>query len=111
MHPRLIPWCLAVTGFFVALVLFTWQARPDGTDLPLPPRPQTAHVPLPRIADAVAQAPSPDASAEPVATQSTQVLPLPPATRPDPNPAVQPVPDNEPVVDDLPVRPNPPPQE
>jgi hypothetical protein len=39
---------------------------------------------------------------------TAQILPLPPDTQPETDPDVKPVPDDEPTVEDLPARRNPP---
>jgi hypothetical protein len=110
MSARLIPWCLAATGFLAALTTFTWQGKPSGA-------PQQAQLPAaaghwltPPATDHHVFQPSqvPAASEAPENVPETLILPLPPATQPEPDPTIQPVPDDEPTVEDLPMQRNPP---
>ena len=107
MSSRLIPWCLAATGFLAAFTVFTWHGRQGGAGQgaqlyaaawPHRLTPSAAdHQPL-----RPAQAPlAPEA---PENAPQTLILPLPPAAQPEPDPSVQPVPDDEPTVEDLPAR-------
>jgi hypothetical protein len=110
VNARLIPWCLAVTGFLASLTVFTWQGRRDAPGQPVPPQAAVGHRLMPPATEprylrssqaaTLPQTP-PDAA-------STLILPLPPATRPEPDPNLQPLPDDQPTVDDLPARRSPP---
>ena len=108
MSARLIPFGLALTGFLVVLTAFNWQGRPDGAIERVPP--QAAAGPLlaaPVTDPHPSGSPQPPAASEaPENAPATLVLPLPPATQPEPDPTVQPVPDDEPTVEDLPVQRN-----
>lgn len=101
-----IPWCLAATGFLASLTLFTWQGRRDDPGRGVQPQATVGDRPTPRDTDhhelRSAQAPATAEPPEDVAT--TLILPLPPATQPEPVPNVQPLPDDEPTVEDLPAR-------
>ena len=110
MSPRLIPWCLAASGFLAVLTVTTWHDAPGGHGSLMTPasvaRPGSYPPVVTRL---VAQnGPTPpqpqtqlqtDEDVRPVLS-----LPLPPESRPEQVPAVQPVPDDEPTVDDLPAR-------
>jgi hypothetical protein len=110
MSARLIPLGLAVTGFLVVLTAFHWQGEPDGGSQPLQPQPAAGPLLTAPVTDhhPFWSSQLPAASEAPENAPATLVLPLPPATQPEPNPAVQPVPDDEPTVEDLPVQRNPP---
>jgi hypothetical protein len=102
---RLIPWCLAATGFLAALTVFTWQRKTDAAGQGV----QLYAAAVQRLpASAVEQRsfrPSPvPAAPEAEDAPHTLILPLPPATQPEAIPGVQPVPDDEPAVEDLPVQ-------
>lgn len=105
MGTRLIPWCLAATGFVAAFTAFTWQGKPGVIDPP-PPPPVAVRQPIaPSASDhlAATAAPVMAAAAEtPETAPAGLVLPLPPATQPETDPNVRPVPDDEPTVEDLP---------
>ncbi len=105
---RLIPWCLAATGFVAALTVVGWQGRTAEGALHVTPQPPAQRgFPTAATSDSavVLAAAVPVASAAPQSapdTPETLVLPLPPVTHPDVDPGVQPVPDDEPIVEDLP---------
>jgi hypothetical protein len=105
MNSRLIPWCLATTGFLVSVTLFTWQGkRYDPAAGVQPPAAVGQRLRPPARDDpgfGAAQAP---ASAAPQNLATMPILPLPPATQTEPDPNVQPVPDDAPTVEDLPAR-------
>jgi hypothetical protein len=108
MSPRLIPLGLAATGFLVVLTAFNWQGKPDGASQRVQTQaavgqPLTAPGPDPHP---LWSSQLPGASEAPENAPATLVLPLPPATQPEPDPSVQPVPDDEPTVEDLPVQRN-----
>ncbi len=115
MNPRLIPWCLAATGFLAALCVFAWQGKVGDPGQRVQPQ-ITAAVPLPtlpaidhhELASSQVPVPSGVPGDEPEDAPTTQTLPLPPATEPPSDPAVQPVPDDQPTVDDLPAQRKPP---
>jgi hypothetical protein len=107
MNPRLIPWCLAATGFLAAFTTFTWHgsmtaprqesARQQLTPgQPLLPSAALRHYPAASQEEPASPAPAP------------LILPLPPATQPQMDSDVQPVPDDQPTVDDLPAPRSPP---
>jgi hypothetical protein len=100
MRARLIPWCLAATGFLAALTVFTWQGKPGDPARQLQAPAAAAYWPVPAATKHPESLPAPAAAA--MQQDIPQVLPLPPATRPQPDPIAQPVPDDEPTVDDLP---------
>jgi hypothetical protein len=106
MNSRLIPWCLAATGFLASLTVFTWQGKPHEPGQWVPAPAAVGHRLMPRAADhrdfRSSQVPAGSEAAENGAT--TLILPLPPATQPEPQSIVQPVPDDEPTVEDLPAR-------
>jgi hypothetical protein len=110
MSPRLVPWYLAATGFLAALTVFIWQGKRDDPGQRVQPQaamghrfapPATAHHEFRSSQAPAAAEPSED-------SPTTLILPLPPATQPEPDPDVQPVPDDEPTVDDLPAPRSPP---
>jgi hypothetical protein len=110
VNSRLVPWCLVVTGFLASLTVFSWQGQRDdpGQRMQSPAAvghrftaPATAHHEL-----RSAQAPA--AAEPPEDVPATLILPLPPATQPEPDPDVQPLADEAPTVDDLPARRSPP---
>ncbi len=105
MSSRLVPWCLAAMAFTAALTL-TWHHAPDDSGRPqaeqgavVDPTPavvtQDFGLDVPR-AFAIAWLQGVDT---PV---SSMVLPLPRATQPEIFPGIEPVPDDEPAVQDLP---------
>ena len=105
MSGRLIPWCLAATGFLAAFTVCSWQGKLGGVGQGLPRYATAAR----RLPSPVVEPPQFRSSAIPVAPETedaphTLILPLPPATEPEPVPGVQPVPDDEPAVEDLPVQ-------
>ena len=106
MKSRLIPWCLAATGFLASLSVFTWQGKLPVPGLRVQPQTAVGHWLTPPAADhhevRAAQTPAP--SEAPDTAPTTLILPLPPVTQPEPDAAVQPVPDDEPTVEDLPAR-------
>ncbi len=106
MSPRLIPWCLAATGFVASLTVFTRQGELSRPAARLPVQPavirQIAASNPDRPGFRSSQVPAAAGSVQPVA--QTLSLPLPPATQPEPDPNAQPVPDDTPTVDDLPAR-------
>jgi hypothetical protein len=109
MRARLIPWCLAATGFLAALTVFTWQGKlsAPGRSLQL----QAAAGPwrAPPATDHRGLLTSPAAAARtPQNAAAPRILPLPPATQPPLDPNAQPLPDDEPTVDDLPAPRSPP---
>jgi hypothetical protein len=106
MSPRLIPWCLAATGFVAALTVFGWQGERGGTDQRLQLHvaagdssslPATAH-----HESGSSQVPA--VSEAPQSVPETRTLSVPAANQPEPDPNVQPVVDDAPTVDDLPAR-------
>lgn len=105
MNSRLIPWCLGATAFIVTLTVSGWQGNPGDRDQLAPPhtatgRPSTDHQGW-HSSQALAVAPT--------ALEKPRMLslPLPPAAQPELDSNIQPVPDDEPTVDDLPGRPDP----
>ncbi len=96
MSPRLIPWSLAASGLLASLVLFAWHGNAEVRGQRVEPHSAGAQ-PI-----AAAEAP-PAAQAS---GSAPRILILPPA--PDPqsegDPNVTPVPDDEPIVEDLPAR-------
>jgi hypothetical protein len=107
MNSRLIPWCLAATGFLAALSVFTWQGELRAPSLRVQRHAAMERRIMPPDSDhhefGLAQ-PS-IAGEEPETASQSLILPLPPATQSEPDPGVQPVPDDEPTVEDLPMRP------
>jgi hypothetical protein len=110
MSTRLIPLCLAATGFLVVLTAFNWQDKPDGASQQVQPQAAQGHRLTAPLTDPHPfwSSQLPAASEAPEHAPATLVLPLPPATQAEPDPTVQPVPDDEPTVEDLPVQRNPP---
>jgi hypothetical protein len=115
MTPRLIPWCLAATGFLTSLTVFNWQGKPHDPGQRLQPQTAVGHWTLghsltPPATDhhEVWSSQTPVASEAPENVPTAQILPLPPDTQPETDPDVKPVPDDEPTVEDLPARRNPP---
>jgi hypothetical protein len=108
MSTRLIPFCLAVTGFLVVLTAFNWQGKPDGPSERVQPQAAPAHLLTAAVTDPhpFGSSQLPAASEAPENAPATLVLPLPPPTQPELDPTVQPVPDDEPTVEDLPVQRN-----
>jgi hypothetical protein len=106
MNSRLIPWCLAATGFLAALCVFTWQGelRAPGQRVPL--HAAVGHPVTSPVLDhpEIRSSQAPAASDELENAALTQSLPLPPTTQPEPDPNAQPVPEDVPTVDDLPAR-------
>jgi hypothetical protein len=113
-HPllssRLIPWCLAATGFLAALTVFTWQGELGGAGQGVRRYAAAAQrLPPPAVEHhEFRSSQAPAASEAPETVPETLILPLPPATQPEPYPNVQPVPDDEPAVEDLPAQRRPP---
>jgi hypothetical protein len=107
MNSRLIPWCLAATGFLASLTVFIWQGKLDDSGERVQPQAAVGHRLTPAATDhhELRSSPAPAASEVPENLPTMLTLPLPPATQPEPDPNVQPVPDDEPTVDDLPARP------
>jgi hypothetical protein len=109
MNARLIPWCLAATGFLAALTLSSRQGQPADPDQPVRSQATVGH----RLAQATterhesAMAQAPAASGTPESGSLTLVLPLPPATEPESLPSLQPLADDAPTVEDLPAPRNP----
>jgi hypothetical protein len=110
MNPRLIPWCLAATGFLASLTVFSWQGRMGGAGqrVQAPAVVEQPFTPPATDPHAFPSSQAPVASETPQTVPTTLTLPLPPATQPEPDPSVQPVPDDEPTVDDLPTQRDPP---
>lgn len=113
--PAAIPWCLAATGFLAALSVFTWQGRRDGPGQSVQPQAAVGYRFTPPATDPPATdhhefrtSQAPAVAEPPEDTPPTLILPLPPATQPEPLPNVQPLPDDQPTVDDLPARRSPP---
>jgi hypothetical protein len=106
MSSRLIPWCLAATGFVAALTVFGWQGELGGADQRMPLHAAAGHSPTAPATDHSESRSSqlPAASEAPESVPETRILPLPPATPPEPDPNVQPVVDDAPTVEDLPAR-------
>jgi len=104
MRNRLIPWCLAATAFVVALSVFIWQGGPVGSTQPLQLQvfPGASLQRPTRLSPGVA-VPQTSATEAQDEVPPLLILPLPPATQPALYPDVQPVPDDEPAVQDLPV--------
>jgi hypothetical protein len=102
----LVPWCLAATGFLAALSVFSWQGKLGAADQQVPPQVAAAPPLKPPAVDhhELWPAQALAASAAPQNVPATLILPLPPATEPEPDSNVQPVPDDEPTVEDLPAR-------
>jgi hypothetical protein len=96
MSPRLIPWSLAASGLLALLALFAWQVEPDGTGQRV--EPQAA------AAQPLAPARPPAAGQPSQSVPRILIVPPPPAALREVDPDVQPVPDDEPTVDDLPAR-------
>ena len=105
MSGRLIPWCLAATGFLAALTVFTWQGRLGGPAAQRQSQAAAPHWLAPAAPDRHEWLSSPAVAAPETPQNATTplILPLPPATQPEPDLNAQPVPDDEPTVDDLPV--------
>jgi hypothetical protein len=110
MRPRLIPWCLAATGFLAALTVFNWHGRLDGSGQRVQTRIVVGHRLTPPATDPheLGSLQAPAVSEAPQDVPTTLILPLPPATQPEPDPNVQPLPDDAPTVDDLPAPRSPP---
>jgi hypothetical protein len=110
MSRRLIPLCLAATGFLAALTVFNWHGSLDEPGERVPPGSVLGHRPTPPATDPhplrSSQVPAAPEHEENAST--TLILPLPTATEPEPDPNVQPLPDDEPTVDDLPAPRSPP---
>jgi hypothetical protein len=109
MRARLIPWCLAATGFLAALTVFTWQGKLGGTAPKLQLQATAGPWRAPPATDhhELLSSPAAVASQPPQNAAAPGILPLPPATQPELDPNLQPVPDDEPTVDDLPARQSP----
>ncbi len=106
MNSRLIPWCLAATGFLAALTVCTWQGELGGPGQRLQPQVAADYRRMPPATDHRALRSSP-AQAAPEAPQTppeTLALPLPPATQPEPDLNRESVVDDAPTVEDLPAR-------
>jgi hypothetical protein len=110
MNARLIPFCLAATGFLVVLTAFNWQGEPGDPSQRVQPQAAVGQQLTTPVADQqpVWSSQLPAASEAPENAPATLVLPLPPATQPELDLTVAPVPDDEPTVEDLPVQRNPP---
>jgi hypothetical protein len=110
MNSRLIPWCLVATGFLASLTVFTWQDQRDDPGERVQPLPALGYrFTPPAAADHELPPTQAPAAAEPAEdAPTTLILPLPPATQPEADPDVQPLPDDEPTVDDLPAPRSPP---
>jgi hypothetical protein len=110
MNSRLISWCLVATGFFAALTVLSWQRKLAAPDQRVQSQASVAQrLPQPtgeHLESWMAQTPA--ASEAPENGPTTLILPLPPATEPEPVPDVQPLPDDAPTVEDLPAPRNPP---
>jgi hypothetical protein len=107
MNSRLIPWCLAATAFVVTLTVSAWQGKLGGPGQLAQPHAATEQRSTPPATDHQGFWSSQASAATPAAPErapGTLTLPLPPATQPELDPDVQPVPDDEPTVDDLPGR-------
>jgi hypothetical protein len=103
---RLIPWCLAATGFLAALTVFTRQIKQGGAGQGVQLYAAAEQRRAPPAVDhrPFRPSPAPVVPERPENAPQTLILPLPPATQPEPDPGVQPVPDDEPAVEDLPAR-------
>lgn len=110
MRARLIPWCLAATGFLAALSVFTWQGKlaAPAQKLQLQAAAGPWRVPPATDHPGLLTSPAAAASQTPLNAAAPRTLPLPPATQPQPDPNAQPLPDDEPTVDDLPAPRSPP---
>ncbi len=106
MSSRLIPWCLAATGFIAALTVCTWQGRMGSADQPMQLYAAAERRLTPPAVDHREFQPSeaPAAAETPENVPRAQVLPLPPVTQPKPDPNVEAVVDDAPTVEDLPAR-------
>ena len=106
MSPRLIPCCLAATGFLAAIAVFAWQGRLGDSAQSVPPQAVEGHRLTPPATDhpGLWSSQASAASQAPENLPRTLTLPLPSATQPEPDPNVQPVPDDEPTVEDLPAQ-------
>lgn len=109
MNSRLIPWCLAATGFLATITALAinssgwWDSPEEAT--PLVELSAARRGPVVQTMDRDRwPGPSRDSATAPGAAQNAPpqlVLPLPPATQAEPPGDVQPVADDEPTVDDL----------
>ena len=106
MNSRLIPWCLAATGFLAVLTVSTWRGGLGGPGQRVPP--QTAvdyRLPPPAMAHREPwPSPATTTSEASQAVPETLMLPLPPATPPEPDLNLESVVDDAPTVEDLPAR-------
>jgi hypothetical protein len=106
MTPRLIPWCLAATGFLAVLSIFGLQGELGGPGQRLaPPVAAGFRIAPPAVGHhdfQSSQRPAP--SEEPEDMPQTLILPLPPATQPEPDLNLESVVDDTPTVEDLPAR-------
>jgi hypothetical protein len=110
MNARLIPWCLATTGFLVSLSVFTWQGKRYDPARAVQAQAAVGQRLRPPALDggAFRSSQTRAASAAPQNVAAMPILPLPPAMQTEPDPTVQPVPDDAPTVEDLPARRSPP---
>jgi hypothetical protein len=106
MSSRLIPWCLAATGFLAALTVFTWQGKLGDAGQPMQLYAAAGRRLTPTLVDHSEFPPSQAATASetPENVPQALVLPLPPATQPEPDPNLESVVDDAPTVEDLPAR-------
>jgi hypothetical protein len=104
VSPRLIPWCLAATGFVAAFSVFGLHGERGGPVQQLPGHPAVANLLIPPATDhqALRSSTAPAAPDEPGDEAQPLTLPLPPATQPEPDSGVGGVIDDQPTVDDLP---------
>jgi hypothetical protein len=102
----MIPWCLAATGFLASLTVFSWHGKRGDPGQRVQPQPVVAYQLTPPATDhhEFRSTQSPAAADPPEDAPATLILPLPPPTQPEPDPNVQPLPDDAPTVDDLPAR-------
>jgi hypothetical protein len=108
MRARLIPWCLAATGFLAALTVFTWQGKLAAPAQKLQLQAAAGPWRVPPATDHPGLLTSPAASQTPQNAAAPRILPLPAATQPQLDPNAQPLPDDAPTVDDLPAPRSPP---
>jgi hypothetical protein len=104
MNSRLIPWCLAATGFLAALTVFSWHGKLNDAGVKLPPASAMADRFTPPATDPpeVHSAQVPAVAEPPQHAPATLTLPLPPGAVSEPDADVQPVSDDAPTVEDLP---------
>jgi hypothetical protein len=108
MSSRLIPWCLAATGFLAALTVCTWQGKLDDAGQPMHLYAAAERRLTPPLVDHSKFPPAQAATASetPENVPRALILPLPPATQPEPDPNNESVVDDAPTVEDLPARPS-----